>query len=94
MNLHDKVSEMAKRTGVTVVTERGQVSIPAELRRALDLAPGRRLRWERVTPQELRVVVLPEGTPVGARAMLGFARRFREPRRTSEWMRELREGEE
>ncbi|MGH9381921.1 MAG: AbrB/MazE/SpoVT family DNA-binding domain-containing protein [Thermoanaerobaculia bacterium] len=85
---------MAKKTEVTVVTERGQVSIPAELRRALDLTPGRHLRWERVAPQELRVVVLPEGKRRGARAMLGFARRFRAaPRRTREWMRELREGE-
>lgn len=33
-------------------------------------------------------------TPVGARALLGFARRFRaEARSTSQWMSELREGE-
>ena len=32
--------------------------------------------------------------PRGARAMLGFARRFRaEARSTSQWMSELREGE-
>ena len=32
--------------------------------------------------------------PVGAAAMLGFARRFRpEPRTTADWMRELRAGE-
>ena len=32
--------------------------------------------------------------PIGARALLGFARRFRpEARPTSEWMSELREGE-
>ena len=32
--------------------------------------------------------------PLGARAMLGFARRWREqPRSTNEWMAELREGE-
>jgi hypothetical protein len=31
---------------------------------------------------------------LGARAVLGFARRFRaEPRSTSQWMSELREGE-
>lgn len=44
------------------------------------------------------VVVLKEGQPevsAGARAMLGFARRFRSrPQRTSEWMKRLREGEE
>lgn len=43
----------------------------------------------------LRVTVIEEGRPAGAGAMLGFARRFRSrPRRTSEWMKELREGEE
>jgi hypothetical protein len=32
--------------------------------------------------------------PAGARAMLGFARRFRaQPRTTSDWMTELRAGE-
>ncbi len=86
---------MATKSEVTVVTERGQVSIPAGLRRDLDLAPGRRLRWEKVTAGELRVVVLPEEKPRGTRPMLGFARRFRgKPRRTSEWMHELREGED
>lgn len=85
---------MARKGEVTVVTERGQTSIPADLRRDLDLTPGRHLRWEKVAPAELRVVVLPEGEPRGARAMLGFARRFRAtPRRTQDWLRELREGE-
>ena len=33
-------------------------------------------------------------TPVGAQAMLGFARRLRShPRSTSQWMSELRDGE-
>lgn len=86
---------MARKSETTVVTERGQVSIPAELRRDLDLAPGRRLRWEKVTPAELRVVVLPEDRPRGAKAMLGFARRFRDrPRSTEDWIRELRDGED
>jgi hypothetical protein len=32
--------------------------------------------------------------PLGAQAMLGFARRFRsQPRTTADWMSELREGE-
>ena len=29
-----------------------------------------------------------------ARDMIGFCRRFRKPRTTEEWMRELREGED
>ena len=56
-------------------------------------------RWphdaQKVSDHELRVTVVEEGRPVGARAMRGFARRFRpQPRRTSDWMAELREGEE
>jgi AbrB family looped-hinge helix DNA binding protein len=80
---------------VTVVTDRGQISIPADLRRDLELRPGSRLQWEKVTPAELRVVVLTARKPApGAHAMRGFARRLREqPRRTDDWMRELREGE-
>jgi hypothetical protein len=31
--------------------------------------------------------------PRGAKAMLGFAKRFRPTRSTQEWMDELREGE-
>lgn len=30
----------------------------------------------------------------GAQAMRGFARRFRPPRLTEDWMRELREGDD
>jgi prevent-host-death family protein len=31
--------------------------------------------------------------PVGARAMLGYAKKFRKARRTADWMKELRAGE-
>lgn len=93
MEPHDTVPCVPNDRNVTVVTERGQVSIPAPLRRGLDLAPGRRLRWEEAAPGELRVVILPDAPPRGATAMRGFARRFRETRRSDEWMRELREGE-
>ncbi len=79
---------------VTVVTDRGQVSIPAHLRRELSLSKGQRLVWEKVGDRELRVLVLEEAVPRGPHAMLGFARRLhKEPKRTAEWMRELREGE-
>ena len=86
---------MSRNKEITTVTDRGQVSIPAELRRDLDLLPGRRLRWEKLAAGEIRVVVLPEDNPPGAQAMRGFARRFRDqPRSTADWMRELREGED
>ena len=54
---------------------------------------GQRLLWERVGEREIRLTVLPEAEPKGAVAMLGFAKRFRSPRKTADWMAELREGE-
>lgn len=77
----------------SVVTDRGQVSIPAQLRKELSLVKGQRLLWERTGEREIRIVILPEPEPKGAVAMLGFAKRFRPSRRTSDWMAELREGE-
>lgn len=85
---------MARKTQITVVTERGQVSIPAAIRHDLELVRGRRLLWERVGDRELRVIALETTEPRGAETMRGFARRFRRlPRRTAEWMDEIREGE-
>lgn len=79
---------------VTIVTDRGQVSIPATLRRELGLTQGKRMAWERVSEDELRVRVLPDQAAPGASSVLGFARRFRkQPRGTAEWMAEIREGE-
>lgn len=79
---------------ITTVTERGQVSIPAVLRRRLGLVPGHKLLWEADGDKGLRLRVVEDQLAVGAEAMLGFARRFREePRRTAEWMAELRAGE-
>lgn len=78
---------------MTVVTDRGQVSIPAELRKALGLTKGRRVIWERVSDRELRVIRVADDEPTGALSVLGFARRFRpEPRTTESWMNELRAG--
>ena len=84
---------MPKPGRISVVTERGQVSIPAELRKELALGKGRRLLWEIASDSELRVVVLPERPSPGSLHMLGFARRFRATRTTADWMAELREGE-
>lgn len=84
---------MPKASRISVVTSRGQVSIPAELRQALALGKGRRLLWEKAADSELRVTVLPEHAP-GSLQMLGFARRFRATRSTADWMAELREGED
>jgi bifunctional DNA-binding transcriptional regulator/antitoxin component of YhaV-PrlF toxin-antitoxin module len=76
------------------LTERGQVSFPASLRRQMKLQPGQRLRWEAVSANEVRIFVEPDDKPDPERA-LGYGARVRggPPRRTTEWLRELREGE-
>jgi AbrB family looped-hinge helix DNA binding protein len=80
----------------TTITERGQVSIPAELRREMHLTAGQVVVWEKVSPTECRVIVPParkvKPNPVAA---LNFAREHGlESMPTDEWMRILREGEE
>lgn len=77
----------------STLTERGQISVPAELRKALQLRPGQRLKFEAVSPHEFRVFALPR-EPAGPIASLGYARKLRvRPRTTKDWMTELREGE-
>jgi AbrB family looped-hinge helix DNA binding protein len=82
------------KTNLCTLTERGQISVPAVIRKDLGLHPGQRLRWEKVSSSECRIVIERENAQ-GPMAALGFARKFRQgkARRTSEWMRELREGE-
>jgi AbrB family looped-hinge helix DNA binding protein len=84
---------MVSAPSISVVTERGQVSIPAHLRKELGLEKGSRLLWQKSGEHEIRLVVLPEEKPRGAMAMRGFARRFRTTRSSQDWMKELREGE-
>jgi bifunctional DNA-binding transcriptional regulator/antitoxin component of YhaV-PrlF toxin-antitoxin module len=78
----------------STLTERGQISVPAALRKAMQLRPGQRFRWERVSAREMRVS-LEDAAPPGPLAVLGYARTLRPgpARRTSAWMRELRAGE-
>lgn len=79
----------------TVVTERGQVSIPAPVRHAMGLAAGQRLAWQCVAPGELRAVVIGPVPPGDPSAVLGFLRRIEpaENRTSDEIMAEIREGE-
>jgi bifunctional DNA-binding transcriptional regulator/antitoxin component of YhaV-PrlF toxin-antitoxin module len=78
----------------STLTERGQVSLPASLRKAMGLKTGQRLRWQRVSASEVRVVV-ESATPAGPLAALGLGPKLRgtTARRTAAWMKELREGE-
>lgn len=79
----------------TVVTERGQVSIPAPVRHAMGLAAGQRLTWHCVAPGELRAVVIGPAPPGDPFAVLGFLGRIEPPesRTADEIMAEIREGE-
>jgi len=79
---------------VSMVTERGQVSIPSELRKTMGLRAGQRLHWEQISDCEMRVSIRDEDPP-GPMSVLGYAREIRSgpARPTRDWMRELREGE-
>ena len=79
----------------TTITERGQVSIPAELRRDMHLTPGQRVLWEKISATECRLLVQPRAVikpdPMGA---LDFAKEHGLPqRRSDEVLADLREGE-
>lgn len=79
---------------ISTLTERGQVSLPAALRKAMGLRPGQKLRWRRVSAIEIALRVEADRPP-GPMAVLGRGPTLRgaAPRRTKDWMRELREGE-
>ena len=82
------------KTEVTKVTDRGQVSIPASVRKRLGLSPGQRVSWAVESDHVCRITIVePTVGRLGADAMRGYARTFRKTRTTDAWMRELREGE-
>ncbi len=77
----------------STLTERGQISLPAALRRTLRLRPGQKLRFEAVSAREFRVFAPPSDAQ-GPLAALGYARRLgARARATKDWMKDLREGE-
>jgi len=81
------VSEIA-----TIVNARGQISMPAPIRRELGLRPGQALLWTRVSDTEVRIRVPARGEKP---SMRGVMKKFLAggPRRTAGWMKFLREGE-
>jgi AbrB family looped-hinge helix DNA binding protein len=77
------------------ITERGQVSIPAQLRREMHLEPGQTVLWERISATECRLVALAAETiapdPLAA---LRFARQNGlEEGSADAYLQALREGE-
>lgn len=92
MFLHDTLAAM--RDLVTTLTDRGQISLPASLRKAMRLRPGQKVRWKCLSAFEARLVVDQEAAQVpGPLAVLGYAKKMRPARRTAGWMKELRAGE-
>ena len=79
----------------STLTDRGQISVPMKLRKALQLKPGQRFTWQQVSDREIRMTLIADETAVGPMGVLGYARRLRPgaPRRTADWMKELRAGE-
>jgi bifunctional DNA-binding transcriptional regulator/antitoxin component of YhaV-PrlF toxin-antitoxin module len=80
---------------ITVVTERGQTSVPSKLRRKAGLTRGRQLHWYAVSDHEFRVVVETAEEAPGPMAVLGWASRHNRHGvpRSDEAMREIREGD-
>ena len=82
-------------SNIVRITERGQISIPASIRKQAKLQSGQTLQWELLTNREFRLVMVQDVNPVGAFAMLGYAKQFNlaETRSVDEIMAELRAGD-
>ena len=59
----------------STLTERGQISLPARLRRELRLRPDQKFRFEAVSDREFRVIAEKADAP-GPLAALGYAGRL------------------
>ena len=80
------------------LTERGQVSMPAALRRQMHLKAGQPMIWEKISNDECRIRILRKGGDKEVQSMRGFMKRFQTgnpalPETTAGWMKLLREGE-
>lgn len=82
---------------LTTLTERGQVSMPASLRKELRLKSGQPLLWEKVSDVECRVRIVQPRESGSVKSMRGFMKRFQAesglPKTTAGWMKLLRQGE-
>lgn len=80
----------------STLTERGQVSVPALLRKLFNLKPGQRFLWKRVGENEISIIVDTGKQALGPRATLGYARKFYHGIAPSsdKVLKEIREGED
>jgi AbrB family looped-hinge helix DNA binding protein len=85
------------RANLTTLTDRGQISVPASLRKQLHLKPGQELVWEKISDDECRVRIVRQHENNSLPPMRGFMRRFHQgsalPATTTAWMKWLLEGE-
>lgn len=82
------------KTHTCVLTKRGQVSVPADLRKKMHLRTGHKLRWESLSENVFRVVV-EEPSAADPLQALGYGPRTfkRKSRPTSDWMDEIRSAD-
>lgn len=82
-------------SSLTTLTERGQVSMPAALRKKLGLRPGQPLMWKMISDTECRVVVVRKPADRPGASVRGAMKRFQNdmPTTTASWMALLRESD-
>lgn len=73
----------------TKITGKGQTAIPVAVQQAIGATPGNCLRWELKPNGVCEISVVSRTEEKGAKAMLGFAKTFREARPTEEWVKNL-----
>lgn len=82
------------KTHVCTLTERGQISIPADFRAELGLKPGDKLLWSTSGDKTLLITAVEAPKRKSFKSAIGYAKTFRKTMSTAEWMKILREGEE
>ncbi len=86
---------MNDKINLSTLTERGQLSMPASLRRKARLKAGQKLIWRWISDREFKVTVQPLTTAPGPMAALGFARKFSKSKGLSSdaALKEIRAGD-
>ena len=70
----------------TKVSVRGQVALPAAVRRKLDIKVGDTLQWQFLSDGGVRMSLIQKPRAKDMRDMLGFANRFRKTRPSTDWL--------
>lgn len=76
-----------RKTLISKISDRGQVSVPADVRDALGLQAGSSMRWEICADGSARVTPWRFFPKRSAVDLIGYAKQFRTPKRTEEWFK-------